>query len=66
MTFLFLCAYFFLRFRILRIMEVILLDNFKVADISPEQVSEIQEFQRKLREEMNRDLVLVAYEPTGK
>ncbi len=42
------------------------MDNFKVADISPEQVSEIQEFQRKLREEMNRDLVLVAYEPTGK
>ncbi len=47
-------------------MEVIRLDNFKVADISPEQASEIQRFQQKLQSEMNRDIVLVAYESAGK
>ena len=36
--------------------------NFRVADISAEKVSEINEFQRKLQEETNRQIVLIAYE----
>lgn len=47
-------------------MEVIALDNFKVADIPEEKVEEICRFQQKLQEETNRNIVLVAYEPAEK
>ncbi|MDO4546447.1 MAG: hypothetical protein Q4C25_09835 [Bacillota bacterium] len=38
--------------------------NFHVADIPAEKVGEINEFQRKLNEETNRNIVLIAYEDT--
>lgn len=38
--------------------------NFKVADLSEEKISEINEFQRKLRSETNQNIVLIAYAPS--
>ncbi|MCI8647815.1 MAG: hypothetical protein HFE76_13735 [Firmicutes bacterium] len=60
-------VYFWGLAHILFLMEVIFLDhNFQVADIPEEKIAEICQFQQKLQEETNRNLVLVAYESVGK
>ena len=37
--------------------------DFRIADLSAEKVAEINEFQKKLRNETNQNIVLIAYEP---
>lgn len=46
------------------LLEVVFMDrDFRVADLSAEKVAEINEFQKKLRNETNQNIVLIAYEP---
>lgn len=46
------------------LLEVVFMDrDFRIADLSAEKVAEINEFQKKLRNETNQNIVLIAYEP---